>query len=353
MQIIEQIDRTTQMLSRTSRDKKATLADLALIQEQIRNREKVIENIRADLKLSHEQIQKADQQHGSLSEQYLVFKRDYINLLRISYRKMLTQNNLVYLLSSKDWEESLQRMRYAGLIEKHLKNKMESMDLTARQIRASIQTIEEEQQKNSQLLDEMQRGFAQLEQDEKRKDLILQQLQGDEKRLRGALIKQKTDREALNKAIEDMILARLSEKKADLKTPGMAGSFGQTKGKLPWPLKKATVVSRFGKQKHPTLENVFLNNNGIDLLSAGDVSVLAVFQGEIAGSMQIPGNDFMVMIRHGSFYSVYSHLREVVVNKGDTVEAGQVIGRIDPEDKTLHFEIWEQTRKLDPSVWLR
>ena len=356
MKIIEQIDRNTRLLDQTSRNKSATLADLELIQEQIRNRKRVIETLEAELALSESRIDSAAREQHELAREYIRIRQDYDQLIRMSYHKMLTENPLVYLLSASDWEESLQRVRYLSLIENYLREKLKTMDLTTRQIEEVVGKIQGEREDKTRLLAEMQEGYERLEKDEERKDRIVQQLQGDEKRIRGALIRQRKDREALNKAIEEMILARLSERNnaqpgSDARNAG--NSFALSKGKLPWPMSQAAIISRFGKQKHPTLENVFLNNNGIDIQSAAATEVKSVFDGEVAGTMQIPGNDFMVMIRHDAFYTVYSRLQEVLVIKGQKVSQGQPIGKVNANDRTLHFEIWEQTRKLDPAPWLR
>ncbi len=41
--------------------------------------------------------------------------------------------------------------------------------------------------------------------------------------------------------------------------------FEKNKGKLPWPVEKGVITSRFGKQPHPVLPGIVIENNGIDI----------------------------------------------------------------------------------------
>jgi septal ring factor EnvC (AmiA/AmiB activator) len=61
----------------------------------------------------------------------------------------------------------------------------------------------------------------------------------------------------------------------------------------------------------------------------------------------------MIMIKHGNYYTVYSKLIEVYVAKGERIAAGHTIGKLGPNNATLHFEIWKDKEKLDPEQWLR
>ena len=357
MRIIEQIDNTSKVLNKTSKNKKATLDELRLIQLQIKNREKVISNIRQTLQLSASQIEEGSKQKDKLNQRYRQLRKDYFSLIQMTYRKKLSENNLVYVLSSGTWVESLQRIRYSKMIESHLRTQMESMDLTAQEIELAVEAIKKERDSQEKLLREEEDSFAQLEKDENKKDDILFQLEGDEKRLKGALIKQRQEREDLNKAIERVILSTFKAQAGKERThPGKestSGAFSQNRGKIDWPVPGGSVLSKYGKQKHPSLKNVFIQNNGIDILAFDNAPVLCVFDGEVVGITQVPGNDYMVIVKHGNFYSVYSKIQEILVSRGDLLEAGKEIGKLGRNNAQLHFEIWKDKQKVDPEIWLK
>jgi len=71
----------------------------------------------------------------------------------------------------------------------------------------------------------------------------------------------------------------------------------------------------------------------------------------------ISGGNTAVIIRHGTYLSVYSNLREVVVKKGDKVSIKQPIGTVytdtkDGNKSILKFQIWKESTKLDPEDWI-
>jgi murein DD-endopeptidase MepM/ murein hydrolase activator NlpD len=74
-----------------------------------------------------------------------------------------------------------------------------------------------------------------------------------------------------------------------------------------------------------------------------------------AGPLTVRGN--ATMIDHGwGVYSAYMHQSEILVNAGDHVEKGQLIGRVGNtgrvEGAHLHFEILVGGVPVNPLAWL-
>jgi len=71
----------------------------------------------------------------------------------------------------------------------------------------------------------------------------------------------------------------------------------------------------------------------------------------------ITGGNMAVIIRHGSYLSVYSNLKEVTVKSGDKVSTKQKIGTIYSDLKEsgktiLKFQIWKENQKMNPETWI-
>ena len=71
----------------------------------------------------------------------------------------------------------------------------------------------------------------------------------------------------------------------------------------------------------------------------------------------IPGYNKAVIVRHGKFLTVYANLGSVSVNSGTKISKGSKIGEVyssaNDDSDVLHFEIWEENSKINPSVWLK
>ncbi|MGD0342831.1 MAG: peptidoglycan DD-metalloendopeptidase family protein, partial [Bacteroidales bacterium] len=132
--------------------------------------------------------------------------------------------------------------------------------------------------------------------------------------------------------------------------------FSTNKGRLPWPVEKGIITNHFGVHRHPVLKYVTENNFGIEITSAGKTAARSIFKGEVTAITAISGANMTVIIKHGSYLSVYTNLVNVKVKKGDKVDTKQVIGEVyqDPSanyNSTIKFMIFEK-QYLDPELWI-
>lgn len=137
------------------------------------------------------------------------------------------------------------------------------------------------------------------------------------------------------------------------------GNFASAKGSLPYPVSgQFRVTSRFGRHPLPSLPNVEYDNPGIDAETSAGNSAVAVYGGKVSGVYVLPGYSTVVIVNHGSYYTVYGNISTPSVKVGDVVKQGQALGRLapdedDPGHSSIHFEVWHNRDKLDPMQWLR
>lgn len=114
----------------------------------------------------------------------------------------------------------------------------------------------------------------------------------------------------------------------------------------------------FGRQQHPELKYVQTDNGGIDIESPAGTKARAVFDGKVSAVFRQDGFNTVVMVRHGNYLTIYVNLSEIYVSNGESVKAGQSIGKVfsDPEDDNrtiLHFEVRKEREKLNPQLWVK
>lgn len=137
----------------------------------------------------------------------------------------------------------------------------------------------------------------------------------------------------------------------------LSNDFANNRGSLPWPVQKGTISRRFGKQAHPVLSSISITNNGVDIRTEKGSNVRSVFDGVVIGKKLIPGANYMVLVQHGKYYTVYSNLSDVHVKEGQKLKTGEMIGTVasDEDDPyaEVHFEIWQEKTLQDPATWLK
>ena len=159
------------------------------------------------------------------------------------------------------------------------------------------------------------------------------------------------------KAEETARKAEETARKAEetLRTPAedvrISGSFESNRGRLPIPITGAyRIVSHFGQYNVEGLSNVTLDNKGINIKGEPGAQARSIFDGEVSAVFSYGGTT-VVMVRHGSYISVYCNLASVSVRRGQKVATRQALGRIG-QDNILQFQLRRETAKLNPEAWL-
>ncbi|HHH55228.1 MAG TPA: hypothetical protein ENK91_16315 [Bacteroidetes bacterium] len=354
LDIIQRIEFTSKILKQTEKNKTGALDILNSLENQISNRKKVLKNITKQI----EQINKRSEENNvlldSLKNQITEIREKYNQLLRINYIQSLTKNKFLFLISSRDWEDFIDKKRYLRQFGEFTKEKLKDLENKEAYLNKLISDIDKEKKDLEALKTDEKLNLELLEKEKKEKKKIFKKIRKAERKLRDKLKKQKREREKLNRNIEEAIVMSLRGVKNNdgEKATGTNKNFESNKNKLNWPVPRGYIYSHFGKHKHPVIKGVYIFNNGIDIRTESGASVQALFDGEIVGLMHISGYNWMMIIKHGDYYTVYSKLEKVTVSKGDKVTKGQTLGNIG-ENGQFHFEIWHKKTKLDPENWLR
>ena len=82
----------------------------------------------------------------------------------------------------------------------------------------------------------------------------------------------------------------------------------------------------------------------------------AVADGEVSSVFDL-GGEQAVLVKHGKYFTTYSHLSSASVSRGQTVRPGTVLGRAaandDGEGEVLFMVNNENGQPLNPEGWLK
>ncbi len=135
----------------------------------------------------------------------------------------------------------------------------------------------------------------------------------------------------------------------------LSSSFEANRGRLPMPVTGGYTITRhYGSYNVAGLNGVQLDSKGINITSQPGAQARAIFRGEVTAIFTY-GGMYNIIVRHGSYMSVYCNLSSTSVRRGQTVQARQALGTIAADasgNATLHFQLRRETAKLNPEVWL-
>lgn len=159
-------------------------------------------------------------------------------------------------------------------------------------------------------------------------------------------------RHTYTKPVETSTAPEFAENNADR---AINNSFAGSRGRLPMPITGSYAITRhYGSYSVAGLKGVQLDSKGINITGHPGAQARAVFKGEVTAIFTV-GGLYNIIVRHGSYMSVYCNLSSTSVRRGQNVQAGQTLGTVATDasgNSTLHFQLRKETARLNPEAWL-
>jgi len=362
----QQIKTVNALIENSRNEQKTSAAELQLIKRQISLQRDLISTIKSEVSRSNKQVKETESIIESLEEDMSNLKDSYGKLVKYAYRNRSSYDRLSYIFAAESFTQAYRRSRYLNQLAEYRQRQAVLIEETAETLEVKRTALIEKREEKEALLVEQKGAMRVLDASKKEQNAALAALQEQEVKLQGDLKSKRAKRRELDQKIREIIAAEIARAKNNNKgtfslTPEaiqLSNKFTANKGKLPWPVERGVVVSRFGRQAHPVLKGIVIENNGVDIATDENSVVRAVFGGKVSSVFVIPGAGKVVIVEHGAYRTVYSPFKEVYVQKGDQVKTKQSLGELlsDEDENNAHLEIWKITAdgpvKEDPSAWL-
>ncbi len=386
--LTREIESLNKSLNQTSSSKRLSLKQIKTLNAQIHLREEKINTINSEVHLLDHQISDNTNTVHSLQSQLDQLKKEYAAMVLFAFKNQNAYNKLMFIFASQDFNQAYKRLKYLQQVGEYRKKQADYIQKTQKDLHIKIVELDENKQEKNHLLTSQEKEKQTLGKEKNNQSKVLTGLSKQEKDLKKEITRKQKETATLNRAIQNAIrreieeenkraeaVARAAAAKAKAEnreapavktvskgsgilaaTPESAklsSDFLGNRGRLPYPVASGFITEGFGRHSYGS--NVTLENNGVDIKTAQGSSVRAVFSGEVRKVFNV-GGSYVVMIRHGEYFTTYSNLRSVSVSVGQKVGIKQTIGTVitDPNDGTteVHFEIWKGVNPVDPSAWL-
>lgn len=365
-QLNKQLEQTQELLSATQKSQNSTLSELRIINKQIAFKEELLINMGNQIKEITYQIKSNKKEVESLNQSILRLKKEFREMVRFAYKNRKREYSVIYLFSSEDYNQAYRRLKY---IEQYSENrKLKAVEVKNMQVKLRkeneilLANIESKKEMIASY-DEEKKKFQEVKD---KQQIVLNKILSNKEVLQAKLKKQEAEQERIAQAIRAEIekqMAKSRKNNSFALSPEAklaSNSFEKNRGKLPWPVSRGTITKRYGKQRHSEISTAYVQNNGIDISTLKGSNVRAVFEGKVTSVFTIPGSGQTVIISHGAYRTVYSNLKSVKVEVGQSVKTKQEIGVLLPDPSGTisesHFEIWKisgsDMSTQNPAIWL-
>lgn len=381
----QEMARTDSLLQGTRRDVRSQLSQLTSLTAQMEERRRFIRSLTDDVSRLDRELRTLQTRLQSLQRDLNERRRRYDSSVQYLHRQRGINERLMFILSADNLSQTYRRLRYVR--EYATYQRLQGEDILRRQAEVTRQRtrLEATRQAQEETLRLRQEESTRLEQQQRQQQQLVSRLQQRQRSLQGEVSRQRREARQLDARIDRLIAAEIERSRREAQArreaarsrqsghqsstpttstpatpadPRLSGDFASHRGRLPMPLTgPCVVVGHFGQYDVAGLRGVRLDSKGIDIQGQPGAQARSIFAGRVVAVFQLGGLHH-VLVRHGSYISVYCHLSQVLVRQGDEVTALQALGtvRSDPSRggaTLLHFQLRREKEKLNPEQWLR
>ncbi len=389
-------------LDKTRNDVKKGQLTIRYLDQEIETRVRYIHHTENELDSLQGLVDSVQNEIHILDSILIVKKEKYTKALRMAQAYRKVNSSLLFALSAKDVAQMYRRLRYTRqyasyermlgeevqdkqieLLERQnqllgLKSAMNRKMRVLVEERAKLSRQQVEQQTQVNTLQKKATMLQKQVKDQQDKIAALQkkieEVVAEEIRKAEAERKRKEE-EARRKAAAEAAKKAAKEKAAKKTTTTkpattpksggnthwltpeeqkLNGSFVQNKGRLPVPITGEYMIGAHFGANTSGHSHVVLNNKGTNYVGRAGARARTVFDGEVTRVVSFGGMK-IVLVRHGSYISVYTNLSSVIVRKGQKVKTRDLLGTVANDgtgNYVLHFELRQERTILNPEAWV-
>lgn len=393
----KQISDSESLLQSTKQDVKSQLDNLAVLSGQITDRKQYIETIEKDVQVIQKEISRLKTELNTLERELAEKKKKYEKSVMYMYKNKSVQEKLMFIFSADNLSQMYRRMRYVREYADYQRRQGKEVQRKQYQVSEKQKSLLASRNAKENMLKQGEAEKLKLEAQEKERKELLSALQKKQWKIQHEIKEKRRSANRLNAEIDRLIemeieaarkrketearrkaeaerkqkeaqketlaenkkaeapKSKVEVYKTDNEDRRLSDVFEKNKGKLPMPITGAyAIVGHYGKYQVKGLRNVRLDNKGIDIKGKEGAQARVIFDGEVSAIFQYNGLA-NVLVRHGSYISVYCNLSSVLVKKGSVLKTKDVIGQVHTDatgNTVLHFQLRKETAKLNPELWL-
>lgn len=396
-QLKKEIEETQKMLDKNKSQTKENLLQYNLISQKVSLQDKVVDNINKDLNMLSNNIYLINKDIYRYDRLLDTLRQEYAQSMIYAYKNRNNYDFFNFIFSANSFNDAIRRIAYMKSYRTYREIQGQNILRTQELRRKRIEDLKGVTKQKSQVRNLQLNELSQLETEQKEKDRILAELKKQGSVLNNQIAAKKKQmqkvtlaianaiKEAQRKAREEQIAKANAAKKknepANTKTNSktntktnskttppadekksvllndenlaLNNNFERNKGALPWPCDKGYVLMHYGKNTLPSGSEMDITCTTI----SSDVgsSVKSVFDGTVSTVFQVD-NMYVVLIQHGRYFTTYSNLTNVSVQKGQQVKTGQSLGKVGSNMDgvgAIDFYIQNESRNYNPEDWLR
>jgi septal ring factor EnvC (AmiA/AmiB activator) len=407
MQLKKELEQTERMLNENKAKSKENFVQWKLINDKVNIQDRIIDNINRDINILDNNLYSTQKDIKRYDRLLDTLKLEYAKSMVYAYKNRSNYDFLNFVFSAASFNDAIKRITYLKSYRNYREMQGENILRTQELRKKRIEELSGTKQKKSIVLQSKDKEMAALESEQKEKDRILSELKKQGKQLNNQMaatkkqllkvnnaitaaikraldeakkmaVKKATDEESKRLATEKAnsidktnvstsstksATLKISKKAEPKKTPesvllnaeniAVNTNFVSNRGALPWPVDKGYILMHYGRNQLPS--GTVMDITGLTVATDIGTPVKSVFDGTVSNVVYVEDMQ-VVIIQHGKYFSTYSNLSNVTVQRGQVVKTGQIIGKAAANLDgvgAVDFYVNDEKNNFDPEKWLR
>jgi len=371
--LLQRIKTIQEILRKTETQKKESMSQLNALNTQIETNALLIQSVNQELNVIDQEIQQKQREAAILTKDLVQLQKEYAAMVCVGAKALHDIHALMFIFSASSFHHLVQRLRYVKQYARIRNRHYREIKKTRTSLQVQQAAAQQRMQDQKKLLGHRQTERNKLTHLKAQQSQLTEKLTQQHTQLTKELQQRNKAVKRLDKLIKDIIQQTLQAQAVQapstqpttqgtpttnlktVNTEKLTALFRKRRGKLPWPVKSGFISRKFGVCLHPVLQNVQVENLGIDIRTPKGTPVYAIFEGVVKAIAFVPGMNRIVIIQHGAYHSVYAKLRQTTVKVGQHVQAKTPIGTVATDTlgvTELQLQLWHDTQKLNPAGWL-
>ena len=330
---------------------------IALTEEEIDATQDILDELDANIAQTEQELEETTQELENKKELFAT-------RIRVMYENGDT-SYMDVLLNSENFSDMLSNMEIVSQIMDYDKGVVAEYTALKESIEQMKAELESDRADKQDYMDSLEDRKKELESDRADLKKLLAKLENDIEYAEKTARQMQADEDKVNAEIEELSrqeaeaarkAAEAAKKAAQSKSASSSTSTSTVRasGSMVWPCPSYNYISsNYGYRTHPITGKVSSFHKGIDIAASSGNPVLAAASGTVVKSyMSSSYGNYIVISHGGGLMTAYAHLSRRLVSVGDTVSAGQQIGKVGSTGNStgphLHFEVYVNGSTVNP-----
>jgi len=361
---LKEIEYANQLLKETEGKTKQSLNEINIINHRLAKRKEYLVGLEVEVGVLNDEIDRNQKDILTIEQEISKIKNVYARMVSNLYKNKISSFRSMYFVASEDLNQLYKRIHMVKLYNNYLRKEKDKLDDLKIRLEEQNNELEELKREKDSMLNRTKQETLTIQREISEKNKIVRQLKQRQKTIEEDI----RNKERTAKKLESELRKIIEEERRKANASGtkaimtpeeriVSTDFEKNTGKLPWPTQRGIITGKYGEHPHPDYKNVMVRNDGVYISTSEGENARAIFKGVISRVFQIPSEPgYSIIIKHGQYFSLYHNIVNVKVKPGQAVNTKEVLGTVFTDKQTketvLYFQVWKDTQKNDPEIWL-